>query len=228
MTLTSNTLTIKLSQADCTRITSYGEVITLVRSFATEGDYVVVCAAFAPFGLCNTLTLSAQWAVYATQQQPAADSLIQLQTALVQATPPGNTLTFTGSTFVPQGAAFAPDVFGFANSSPNLVQWGVAQAVSTNNTSAATVPLVLASTPAKQTSYLQPLSEVKLFLASNVQAGLLLPAQVLQPVGSSSSTVGQKAPFTVGQYLAVDPSTNPTIYFDSPNNCFTLVPPSPA
>lgn len=225
MSLLSTKLTIKLSQADCTRIASYGEVITLVRSFATEGDYVVACAAFAPFGLCNTLTLNTQWAVYATQQQPVAGSVITLQTALVQPTPPGNTLIFTGSTFIPQGAAFAPDVFGLANNSPNLVQCGVAQAISINSATATTVPLVLATTPAKQTSYLQPLSEVKLFLASNVQTGLLLPAQVLQPIGSSSSNVEQKVPFTVGQYLAVDPSTNPTIYFDSPNNCFTLVPP---
>ena len=220
MSLPSTTLTIQLSRADRAQIAAQGEMITVVRSFASDGDYVVVCAAFAPFGPSNTVLLGPQWYQYATQQPSASGTVVQM--ALSQVAAPGTLFAFTGSDFTPQGKAYAPDVFGLANQSLDPLQCGIAQDVCINGAPSAIVPLVLASTPANQTSYFQPQTEVKLLLASNVQAGMLLPAGVLQPVGS---TVQDKGTFTVGKYLTVDISSNTTVYFDAVNNCFTLTPP---
>ncbi|TGE28371.1 hypothetical protein [Hymenobacter metallicola] len=216
MSSTSATVTIQLQSADLRYILSLNQQIIIVRSLKNEGNYVVACYASVPVFPTTTLQFGPNWYVFAAPVPSAFDQLPQLPTT-AQVVDAGTVYTFSAGIFGQQQPAYSPTVFGCDNTVAQPIGFGVAQDLGVNGVPAP-APLAIMEAPTNQTSYLEPIDEIKIFLASNLTVGQVLPAALLTPIGGSS--VNQRGGFSVGQYLAVPLTQDVTVGFNSASNSF--------
>jgi hypothetical protein len=211
------TITIQFCQADLANL--QGQFITVVGGMSGEESNVVTCASFAPFGTANTLLFSAQWEVFAFPSAITPFNPVNLQ--IEQPATVGSIYDFTGTRFSPDSNAGLPAAFGCYNESTlNPVGFGIAQSLTANAGTPFWAPWAIMEAPAKETSYLQPLNTVALFL-STIGANIIIPAGVLRTADTSSNSRSMNPGLVIGNCLTVSLESSSTVYFDSRNNCFT-------
>jgi len=115
---------------------------------------------------------------------------------------------------------------GFINNTDQRICFGLAQPIRINGRGVIS-PLAIIAGPANQNSFLKPLPQVKIFLATNLTSSQIQPLSILRAptaLPSKARTPGHQAhplpPFTIGSYLEVDLTSNSTLRFDPIHNCF--------
>ncbi len=217
-TMGNCTLFIQVDQAGIDSMEASGQQIVIARTFNAINPYpyMVVCAAFQPFGFNNTVLFASEWEAYVSLQPLGENVRIEMRTFLELDL--GQQCTFKEDGFGPATSAYSTSVFGIANQNnayPTITA-GVAQKLSVNDGGEAFVATIAATAPFNETAYFQPLDEIEIFVASSLPVGQLILSAMLNPANAAKNRFSQ----LVGKSSTVNLSTTPVIHFDSLNNVF--------
>lgn len=198
------------------------ETIVLVSPADVSYGYSVACVSFSPFGDDNTIVFNDSRFEYATSQDIQFNEVIVM--AITENVSAGNIYNFNGVDIVPGGPAYSSEVYALCNRGSNNddLTCGLGQLITINNGEAQNCPLNVYSAPYNQTIYFPTTTKIWIFVASGIDAGMVIATPMLTPVGSSQFENDVSAAMTVGDYLEVDLTENPTVIFDATINAFRL------
>lgn len=183
----------------------------------SEGeDNVVACASLYPFTEIKVEFGDLVY-LYASKQV-----LTLWETIKIQDSQPANlgwvyTLNNTG--FGSSRKAFSNEVIGLFNN--RFIGFGAnttcgfAQEVGVNE-GKMLKPISVSSVPYNETAYNETTSKIWVFVARGIQQAMVLPVSLFE-----QGTDGQ-GNITVGNYLEVDLSTNPSVYFNNMTHAFQM------
>jgi len=210
------TLTIAVDQAGRTALHDSGQQIVIVRAMSPAPDPVVACAVFNPFGDNTNVLFYDALQIFVMQGAPQVLGTVKMQ--ITQATALGSRYTFSGSEIGWEQPAYSSSVVGLVNQdTAGPLSAGLAQQMNISNGDC-WQPIAISVSPANETVYFEPVSEILVFVAARIVAGEILPAALLQPAGGIAADVA--GPPTVGPYLSVKLTEDVTIHFDDRKNCF--------
>ncbi|MES2479085.1 MAG: hypothetical protein V4561_08360 [Bacteroidota bacterium] len=216
------TLTINIDSQGRQFLLDNNETIVLVSPQDIDYNYSVACVSFSPFGNSNTVVFNNTWIEYASSQNIQFNEVILM--GMTENASKGNIYIFNGISIIQGGAAYSNEVYGLSNKGADIdnLTCGLGQLITINSDEAQNCPLSVYSTPYNQTTYFQATTKIWIFVASGIEAGMIIATQMLTPIGSTQFENGVSGALTVGDYLEIDLTENPTVSFDATINAFKL------
>ncbi|MBN2737176.1 MAG: hypothetical protein JXR70_09365 [Spirochaetales bacterium] len=217
-------LDIEINADGINKILNNHEKVVIVRSFDDESPHAVVCFSLEPFGEKNQITFCPTIYEYASLQQINDFEEVEFSVTSNE--------VFIGKTYIFKENAFdasidgIPDKYGLDNQQQTTeilsISAGLVQEIKYSGTLFKTA-LNIATVPKNQTIFFSPLNKIKIFLATNMKNGLIIPQNILMPNQmNKSSKQNTMSSFIIGKYLevALDNDTT-TIHYNNQTNVFS-------